>query len=99
SIVAFSAYSWLLSVRPAAMVSTYAFVNPVVAVFLGGLLRHEPLGPRTLLATALVVAAVALVIYGKARPVQPPAAPAPANEGHAKRALEQSPSLSRGSRS
>jgi drug/metabolite transporter (DMT)-like permease len=79
SIVAFSAYSWLLSVRPAAMVSTYAFVNPVVAVALGALLRHEPLAPRTLAATALVVAAVALVLYAKARPATaqaPPAAPA-----------------------
>lgn len=80
SIVAFTAYSWLLSVRPAAMVATYAFVNPLVAVFLGALLRHEPLAPRTLAATALVVAAVALVLYAKARkpaPAQaPPAAPA-----------------------
>jgi drug/metabolite transporter (DMT)-like permease len=79
SIVAFSAYSWLLSVRPAAMVSTYAFVNPVIAVLVGALLRHEPLAPRTLAATALVVAAVALVLYAKARPATaatPPAAPA-----------------------
>lgn len=68
SIVAFSAYSWLLSVRPAVMVSTYAFVNPVIAVLVGALLRHEPLTPRTLGATALVVAAVALVLYAKAKP-------------------------------
>jgi drug/metabolite transporter (DMT)-like permease len=77
SIVAFSAYSWLLSVRPATVVATYAFVNPLVAVFLGSLLRHEPLGPRTLLATALVVCAVALVLYAKSRPVAKPAAPPP----------------------
>jgi drug/metabolite transporter (DMT)-like permease len=72
SIVAFSAYSWLLSVRPATVVATYAFVNPLVAVFLGALLRHEPLAPRTLLATFLVVCAVALVLYAKARPGRPP---------------------------
>ena len=75
SIVAFTAYSWLLSVRPAAVVSTYAFVNPVVAVALGALLRHEPLAPRTLAATALVVVAVALVLYAKAKPLPPSAAP------------------------
>jgi drug/metabolite transporter (DMT)-like permease len=75
SIVAFSAYSWLLSVRPATVVATYAFVNPLVAVFLGALLRHEPLGPQTLLATFLVVCAVALVLYAKSRPTTgaPPA--------------------------
>jgi drug/metabolite transporter (DMT)-like permease len=80
SIIAFTAYSWLLSVRPAVMVSTYAFVNPVVAVFLGAVVRSEPLTPRTLLATVLVVAAVALVLYAKSRPSSKPvpAAPAPA---------------------
>ena len=77
SVVAFTAYSWLLSVRPSAMVSTYAFVNPVVAVFLGALWLDEPVTRRTLLATVLIVGAVALVIYAKARksrtPVTPPA--------------------------
>lgn len=67
SIVAFSAYSWLLTVRPSAMVSTYAFVNPIVAVLLGAWFLDEPLGPRTLLAGALIVGAVAIVIYAKAR--------------------------------
>ena len=75
SIVAFTAYSWLLSVRPATMVSTYAFVNPVVAVAVGALLRHEPLAPRTILATLLVVAAVALVLYAKSRPTSKAAPP------------------------
>lgn len=76
SIVAFTAYSWLLSVRPSAMVSTYAFVNPVVAVFLGALWLDEPVTRRTVLATVLIVGAVALVVYAKAR--KPPAAPAAA---------------------
>lgn len=67
SIVAFSAYSWLLTVRSSAVVSTYAFVNPVVAVFLGALFRDEPLGPRTLLAAVLIVGACALVVYAKSR--------------------------------
>lgn len=67
SIVAFSAYSWLLTVRPSAMVSTYAFVNPIVAVVLGAVFLAEPVGPRTLGAAALIVTAVALVVYAKAR--------------------------------
>lgn len=71
SVIAFSAYVWLLSVQPAAMVATYAFVNPVVAVLLGNLWLDEPLGPRTLLASALIIAAVALVTYVKARPGRP----------------------------
>jgi drug/metabolite transporter (DMT)-like permease len=67
SIVAFTAYSWLLTVRPSAMVGTYAFVNPIIAVVVGALFLHEPLGTRSLLATALIVGAVALVLYSKAR--------------------------------
>ncbi len=67
SVVAFSAYSWLIATQPSALVSTYAFVNPVVAVLLGAWWLDEPLGPRTLLASALIIAAVALVTYAKAR--------------------------------
>ncbi len=78
SVVAFSAYVWLLSVQPASLVATYAFVNPVVAVLLGNLWLDEPLGPRTLLASALIIAAVALVTYAKSRPKAPATAPAPA---------------------
>lgn len=77
SVIAFSAYSWLLSVRPAAMVSTYAFVNPVVAVLLGAAWLDEPITGRTVLASALIVAAVALVTYAKSRKAAPvPAASA-----------------------
>ena len=79
SVIAFSAYSWLLTVRPSAMVSTYAFVNPVVAVVLGALFLDEPVGPRSLLAGALIVAAVALVVYAKTRASRTsPSSPAPA---------------------
>ena len=71
SIVAFSAYSWLLTVQPSAMVSTYAFVNPIVAVVLGALLVDEPFGRNSLIASVLIIAAVAIVTYSKAR--KPPA--------------------------
>ncbi len=71
AIIAFSAYSWLLTVRPSAVVSTYAFVNPVVAVALGWLWLREPLGPKVLAASALIVAAVALITWAKSRPNRP----------------------------
>jgi drug/metabolite transporter (DMT)-like permease len=62
SVVAYSAYVWLLKVSRPELVATYAFVNPIVAVGLGVLLAGESVGPMTLLAAALIVAAVALVV-------------------------------------
>jgi drug/metabolite transporter (DMT)-like permease len=68
SLVAFSAYVYLLRTASPSKASTYAFVNPVVAVVLGWLLASEPLTPRVGIASALVVAAVVLVTTGKRRP-------------------------------
>jgi len=61
SIVAFSAYIWLLRVSTPARVSTYAYVNPVVAVFLGWALAGEALTVRMLIAAAVIVSGVALI--------------------------------------
>jgi drug/metabolite transporter (DMT)-like permease len=61
SIVALSAYVWLLRQVSVTAVSTYAFVNPVVAVYVGWALGREPLGFRLLVASALIVGAVVLV--------------------------------------
>jgi drug/metabolite transporter (DMT)-like permease len=61
SIVAFTVYTWLVSVSSPSMLSTYAYVNPVIAVFLGCALAGEPLGLRTLAATGIIVASVVLV--------------------------------------
>jgi drug/metabolite transporter (DMT)-like permease len=61
SIVAFTVYTWLVSVSSPSMVSTYAYVNPVIAVFLGWALAGEALGMRTLMATVVIVAGVILV--------------------------------------
>lgn len=61
SLLAFSAYTYLLTHVPAPRVATYAYVNPVVAVLLG-LLVGEPLGIQTVLAMAVVLAAVALTL-------------------------------------
>ena len=62
SIVGFTAYLWLLRVATVARVSTYAYVNPVVAVLLGWALADEPLTARVALAAAVIVGAVAIII-------------------------------------
>jgi drug/metabolite transporter (DMT)-like permease len=62
STVTFTAYTWLLSNAPISLVSTHAYVNPVVAVFLGWLLLAEPLSIAVLIGGAIVIAAVAIVI-------------------------------------
>ena len=61
SVVAFSAYMYLLGVSSPAVVATYAFVNPIVAVLLGAVFNAEPLSPRILSAGAVIVGAVALI--------------------------------------
>jgi drug/metabolite transporter (DMT)-like permease len=61
SLVAFSAYTYLLSATTPARASTYAFVNPVVAVLLGWAVAHEPLTGRSFGAMALIVAGVVLL--------------------------------------
>jgi drug/metabolite transporter (DMT)-like permease len=62
SLVAFTAYSWLLQNAPVSLVSTYAYVNPVVAVFLGALILAEPVTPSILIGAAIIVAAVAFIV-------------------------------------
>jgi drug/metabolite transporter (DMT)-like permease len=62
SIIGFSAYTYLLRVAPPARVATYAYINPIVAVFLGWALAGESLTPRMLAAAAIILVAVVLVI-------------------------------------
>ena len=67
SLVGFTAYLWLLrAVRPA-LASTYAYVNPVVAVFLGWALAAEPVTARTLVAAGIILFAVATITSEQAR--------------------------------
>ena len=61
SIVAFSAYTYILRVSTPARVATYAYVNPVVAMFLGWAFASEPVTPRTLAAAAVILAGVATI--------------------------------------
>jgi drug/metabolite transporter (DMT)-like permease len=62
SMLAFTAYVWLLARAPISLVSTYAYVNPVVAVFLGWLLLAEPVTAAVVVGGGIVVLAVAVVI-------------------------------------
>ena len=63
SLVAYSAYTWLLQNASVSLVSTYAFVNPVVAVFLGALLLGEAITPTIVIGAAVIVVAVAFIIF------------------------------------
>jgi drug/metabolite transporter (DMT)-like permease len=85
SLIAFTAYIWLLQTSSPSKVSTYAYVNPVVAVLLGWGLAGEDLTPRMLLAAAVIVGAVVAITYR-------PAARGPIGED------EDGPSLAEGSR-
>jgi drug/metabolite transporter (DMT)-like permease len=67
SIVAFTAYTWLLRVSTPARVATYAYVNPIVAVVLGWAVIGEALTRQTLLAAAVIVLAVVVITTGRAR--------------------------------
>jgi drug/metabolite transporter (DMT)-like permease len=71
SLIGFSAYAWLIRNARTSLVSTYAYVNPVVAVLLGAAFASEPITLRTLVAGGVILAGVALIV---ARPAQRPAA-------------------------
>ena len=75
SVVGYSAYVWLLANAPLGTVSTYAYVNPVVAIALGVLFRGEHLSWRLALGAAIIVAAVAAVVR------QEPPSATPLEEG------------------
>jgi drug/metabolite transporter (DMT)-like permease len=65
SIIAFSAYSWLLRVASPTRISTYAYVNPIVAMLLGWGVAGEQMSVRVLIAAAIVLAGVALITRRK----------------------------------
>ena len=75
SLVGFTAFVWLMQHSTPAKVYTYTYVNPIVAVFLGWLILHEPVTSRTFVAAAVIIAGVAIITIAK---VKKPAAPAKA---------------------
>jgi drug/metabolite transporter (DMT)-like permease len=90
SILGLTAYVWLLQNAPISKVSTYAYVNPVVAIFLGVVLLGESLTPAILLGGAIIVVAVAAVIMIEGRSprarIAEPVAPVPASHPRSARA-------------
>jgi len=65
SVIAFTAYTWLLQRVPPALVATHTYANPVVAVILGWLLAHEPLSMRVVLASTAILGAIVLIRRGE----------------------------------
>jgi drug/metabolite transporter (DMT)-like permease len=95
SLLAFTAYGWLLRVAPLPLVATYAYVNPVVAVILGAIVLQEPIDPRTILAGAVIIGAVALIVTARGRMSAPRRVPAPVSAPPAPSARPAAPSPSR----
>jgi drug/metabolite transporter (DMT)-like permease len=77
SVIAVNCYSYLLAHVPAQKVSTYALVNPVIALALGALVLHEKVTPVSLLCALLVLLGVALVVWRGRAPAPSPLALAP----------------------
>ena len=71
SIIAYSAYTWIVQHAAPVAVGTYAYVNPIVAVFLGWLIAGERVTPRVVLGAAIIVAAVGIItlMANRSRPV------------------------------
>lgn len=67
SLIGYTAYIWLLAHVPTSKVSTFAYVNPVVAVFLGWLVLHEPIDAYIVIGSVIVIASVVLVTTSKVR--------------------------------
>lgn len=65
SVVAYMAYMWLLSVKPASLVGTYAYVNPVVAVFLGWLIANENISGQQAIGLVIIIAGLVIVNMSK----------------------------------
>lgn len=74
SLVAFTTFGWMLRVAPLPLVTTYAYVNPVVAVILGSIVLGEVVDARTAVAGAVIVFAVALIVTARGR-MRAPQAP------------------------
>lgn len=71
SILAYTAYTWLLQNAPVSQVATYAYVNPVVAIVLGWWVLAEEINPSMVVGGAMIVLAVGLVVRTESRPSAP----------------------------
>jgi drug/metabolite transporter (DMT)-like permease len=65
SLIGFVSYGWLLQNAPVSLLATYAYVNPVVAVFLGYMFAGEELNARILIASAIIIGSVILINWAR----------------------------------
>jgi drug/metabolite transporter (DMT)-like permease len=81
SLVGYVAYTWLLHVAPTALVATYAYVVPLIAILLGNFLAQEPITPQIMISAGMILGSLVLVNTrrGGSRPLKLPQA-LPANE-------------------
>lgn len=70
SLIGFASYGWLLQNAPISLVATYAYVNPIVAVFLGNLFLREPLTLRIFFASAIIIGSVVFINTARQSKVQ-----------------------------
>jgi drug/metabolite transporter (DMT)-like permease len=70
SLFAYNVYTWLLRVAPFGLVSTYAYVNPVVAVIAGSLILSEPISTQIVLGGGIVIAGVAMMVTARSRTIK-----------------------------
>jgi drug/metabolite transporter (DMT)-like permease len=73
SLIGYTTFSWIITAAPLSRVSTYAYVNPVVAVVLGSIILGESLTARTVLAAAVITTAVVLIVTARGRVPAPDA--------------------------
>jgi len=92
SLIAFTVYGWMLRVAPLPFVSTYAYVNPIIAVILGAIILNEPLDLRTVVAGAVIVVAVSLIVTARGRMTAPTGARDDATSRASSRSARPQPS-------
>jgi drug/metabolite transporter (DMT)-like permease len=71
SLIGFVAYAWLLRNAPLSLVSTYAYVNPVIAIFLGAWLGSEPINAQIIVAALVIIGSVVMINLSKRSRIQP----------------------------
>lgn len=71
SVIAFSAYIWLLGNTSATRISTHTYINPVIAVFLGWLIANEQITIALLIVTTIIIISVYLVLYNTNKAIKP----------------------------
>ncbi|MDQ3950407.1 MAG: EamA family transporter [Gemmatimonadota bacterium] len=95
SLIGFTAYTYLLRVSTPAKVSTYAYVNPVVAVFLGWAFAGEEVTARTVIAAAVILAGVAIITSAGSAPGEAAAGDSDRDGGQARDAVDETPARKR----